>query len=297
MNTAEAAKHKWHGILTSMGIDAGYLSRKHTPCPLCGGKDRFRYLDFQGNGTWVCNQCCATPSDGFGLLMRYTGQDFATIAKEIDSLIDNIKDDKPVKKSDPKPRLDRLAKMSRKLTGTDTASAYLQGRGLTVQPINVRYAPEYGYYEAGKCVGKYPVMIARVQDAAGKRVSFHVTYLADVPQRKKILPPDGTITGCGIYLGPAAEHMIIGEGIETTLAGMQMHGLPGIAAISAGGMERLALPEIVKDVKILADADENFTGQKAAYTLANKLAMAGISIEVLVPAKLGTDFADMIAKP
>ena len=28
-------------------------------CPMCGGKDRFRFDDKGGRGTWICSQCGA----------------------------------------------------------------------------------------------------------------------------------------------------------------------------------------------------------------------------------------------
>ena len=32
---------KWQSIFSSLGIDVG--NGKHCPCPVCGGKDRFRF--------------------------------------------------------------------------------------------------------------------------------------------------------------------------------------------------------------------------------------------------------------
>lgn len=298
MNTSQVAQHKWRGILTSFGIDEAFLTGKHGACPMCGGKDRFRFLDYEGKGTWVCNQCQPKPADGFDLLMQFSGQSFADLAKEIDSIIGNVSVDTPLKKKDPKVRLNHLAQMSRPLNGNDPASRYLKSRGITVKPYNVRYAESYGYFSDDGFKGRYPVMIARVQTAAGERITFHITYLTKAGQKasvdtpKKILPPDGTINGCGIYLGPVSRHMIIGEGIETALAGQQTYNAPAIAAISAGGMERIQIPDQVKEITILADADENYTGQKAAYALANRLAVHGRYVEVVIPKKLGTDFAD-----
>ncbi|MDO4879526.1 MAG: primase-helicase zinc-binding domain-containing protein, partial [Neisseria sp.] len=41
-----AAYGRWPEIHAALGIPAKLLNtRKHQPCPHCGGKDRFRYTD------------------------------------------------------------------------------------------------------------------------------------------------------------------------------------------------------------------------------------------------------------
>lgn len=63
-----AATGRWFEILTYQGITPDALTTKHTPCPGCGGKDRFRYLD-DDEGGWICGQGgIATGGDGFKLL-------------------------------------------------------------------------------------------------------------------------------------------------------------------------------------------------------------------------------------
>ena len=60
----EAQGH-WTKILISNGIDEKFLKNKHGPCPVCGGKDRFRFDNKDGRGTFFCNHC--GPGDGVGL--------------------------------------------------------------------------------------------------------------------------------------------------------------------------------------------------------------------------------------
>jgi putative DNA primase/helicase len=45
-DVAAAATGHWPDLLTTMGIDTP-RGGKHGPCPICGGKDRFR-LDDKG---------------------------------------------------------------------------------------------------------------------------------------------------------------------------------------------------------------------------------------------------------
>jgi hypothetical protein len=66
-----ATQGRWASfILPALGIDVPHNPRKHGPCPFCGGKDRFRFDDQDGRGTWFCNQCDPQAGDGFALVMK-----------------------------------------------------------------------------------------------------------------------------------------------------------------------------------------------------------------------------------
>ena len=41
--TKERAVGRWKSILPAFGVTPQQLTGKHGPCPLCGGKDRFRF--------------------------------------------------------------------------------------------------------------------------------------------------------------------------------------------------------------------------------------------------------------
>jgi phage/plasmid primase-like uncharacterized protein len=73
-NALTAATGHWILILQAAGISPQFLQNKHGPCPICGGKDRFRLDNIDGRGTYFCNQCGA--GDGLNLLKKFTG--FAT---------------------------------------------------------------------------------------------------------------------------------------------------------------------------------------------------------------------------
>lgn len=65
------AQGRWHNlILPALGIDVPGNPRKHGPCPFCGGRDRFRFDDRDGLGSWFCNQCDPQAGDGFALAMK-----------------------------------------------------------------------------------------------------------------------------------------------------------------------------------------------------------------------------------
>lgn len=68
------ARGHWSEILPALGIGAEYLSNRHGPCPGCGGKDRFRFDDKDGRGTFVCGGGGdPLTGDGFDLLQHVFG--------------------------------------------------------------------------------------------------------------------------------------------------------------------------------------------------------------------------------
>lgn len=86
----ESAKGHWSSILGVLaGLTQKQLSDKHQPCPLCGGTDRYRFDDQDGNGSWFCNKCGGkTHSGGAGngmdMLMRKNDWDFKRAASEVE---------------------------------------------------------------------------------------------------------------------------------------------------------------------------------------------------------------------
>ena len=66
----QASDGKWRDILARLSIELPAHAKQHGPCPACGGKDRFRFDDQDGRGTWFCNQCTPQAGDGFALVMN-----------------------------------------------------------------------------------------------------------------------------------------------------------------------------------------------------------------------------------
>ena len=59
--------------------------KKKTPCPACGGRDRFWYDDKNGNGDYFCQQCSA--GDGFSLIQKVTGLSFPESIAEVAAIV------------------------------------------------------------------------------------------------------------------------------------------------------------------------------------------------------------------
>lgn len=290
----DAASGRWRSILTVLGMPERALSGKHGPCPMCGGRDRFRFDDKEGRGTYFCSGCGA--GDGVQLAMGLTNLGFADVAREIERIVGTAP------KSSPKPErtaadkvaaLRRVFKESVPIERGDQACSYLAGRGLALYdlPLSIRLHPGMRYLDDGKMLGTFPAMLAIVTDSAGRAVSMHRTYLQDgrkapVPAAKKLMQ-GLPLPGAAIRLTPVSRTLGIAEGIETALAASELFEVPTWSCISTSGIETFAPPEGVEHIVIFADHDENFAGQAAAYRAAHRLALRGFEVEVCIPPAVG----------
>ena len=72
----------WRQTLENYGCHLP-SGRHHGPCPVCGGKDRFRFDDKEGRGTWFCSQCDPQSGGGLLLLSRFLGKPTIEVANEL----------------------------------------------------------------------------------------------------------------------------------------------------------------------------------------------------------------------
>ena len=294
LDVRTVARGRWRDILMAFGMDERTLSGRHVPCPLCGGKDRFRFDDKEGRGTYFCSGCGA--GDGVQLAIGVTGHPFKDVAQQIERLAGTV----PLAASghertddDKLAALRRVFRESAPIQHDDEAYRYLAGRGLALYdlPQSIRLHPGLQYRDGGAVTGTFPAMLATVTDSTGKAVSMHRTYLQDarkapVPAPKKLMQ-GLTLVGAAIRLAPVSQVLGIAEGIETALAASERFGVPVWSCISAQGIESFAPPDGVKEVVIFADHDQNFTGQKAAYAAAHRLTLKGFEVEVCIPPTMG----------
>lgn len=289
---------KWHTTLIAMGMPEECLNGKNQPCPMCGGKDRFRFTDYENAGLYICTGC--GNGNGWNLAQKYFDINFATAAKQIKSILGLTKGgmvDNP--KFNPIPALKRMAHLSKSLDNTLSVCKYLDSRGFTAYPEGLRQG-RVPFYKDMKKVGEYDTLISLVKDWEGNAITYHLTYIddgkkADIDPYRKIMPGKGTITGSAIRLHNDFEDTIcVAEGIESAWGAYEDCKHPAFAVINAGCMESFIPPEGVTSVWIYADNDRNYTGQSAAYKLAKRLMMKGIEAWVFVPDRIGQDWNDVL---
>jgi len=290
------ARNRWPSILEALGIDPRYLTGKHGPCPVCGGKDRFRFTDKDGDGLHICNQHGS--GDGFRLLMDVYGWDFKHTVKEVSALVDTATLSTPKPQKSPeqiRADLKRVFDGCKKAVWTDPVGLYLKGRRITAMP-DVLCHPGLEYYGESNAI--YPCMVAVVRNPAGKPIALHRTYVyqgqkAPVETPRKGMTPVEPIRGAYIRLFQALPEMGIAEGIETACHAHQLFSMPVWSVINTTNMEGFNPPEGVTHLHIFGDNDLNFAGQRSAYILANRLSLNGLKVSVHIPPWDGHDWADM----
>lgn len=111
----------------------------------------------------------------------------------------------------------------------------------------------------------------------------------------------GPMAGCVIRLWPQADKtMVVGEGVETTLAAatrITYRGKPlqpAWATGCAGNMKRLPVIDGVEHLILLVDNDASGTGQQAAEECTQRWNAAGRKVTRLIPKKSQTDFNDLV---
>ena len=300
MRTFEAAHGRWREILPALGIPPQILDGNDRPCPLCGGKDRFRFDDKHGDGDYFCRGC--KPGKGIKLLQGFHGWDFARAAREVDQIIGNLPPSRQRTKAPPEDMCG-LYHQSLPVAADNEVGSYLANRCIPgPYPKALRYVPAMMHWPTRT---KHPGMLAVFYDVNGKATTMQRTYLTEDGRKADVERPRVNMhgrtlpSGGAIRLGPIAETMGIAEGVETALSAFVLFGVPVWATTSAVLLERWQPPPEVKRVVVYSDADFNFVGQAAAYKLAARLVFEAKrdkierEVGVMVP-PLGKDWNDVL---
>jgi hypothetical protein len=146
-----------------------------------------------------------------------------------------------------------------------------------------------------------PCLIALMRDPLTD-APLGIQRIALVERAGRIEKIDRRMLGRGgvVKLYPAAERLVVGEGIETTLAGatrISRWGAllqPAWSAVASGVLSNLPPIPGVERLVILVDNDVNGAGQAAALRCAERWSRAGREVVRLTPKHPGTDFNDLI---
>ncbi len=308
------AHGRWPNFLLHLGLEHRMIKeRACMPCPFCGGDDRFQFTDKFGEGNYHCRGC--GPGGGFQLAQQLTGMDFHRVLEAAEKYFGTCPFPAHARRGDVSP--DRMKKLAQRIWSEahpvihgDEVDRYLVSRGIELgqYPSVLRTHPALGYYQkddTGKSrkVAEYPAMLASIQGSDNSMVSLHRTYL---PEGRKLAANDAKkvltsgITGAAVRLFEATDELALTEGIEKSFAVHLRTGKPTWAALNAGNLEKLWIPDSVTQVSIYADndADGDFAGQAYAFALARRLKReekAGVrrQVQVFVPKWPGVDWSDI----
>ncbi|MGG7866252.1 DUF927 domain-containing protein [Klebsiella aerogenes] len=224
-----AAADRWPSVLASLHINVSDSPRKHTACPACGGKDRFRFDD-GGRGSFICNQCGA--GDGLDLIRKVNKCDTTEAARlaadvlGIDYRVDEHNEEvarqrrelmeaerqqrKQVRQQraamDAEQRRQAFARRYAELRqeAAQAESEYLTGKGLqgftflvlSTGDLLLPLVDDTGTVTAAQTIT--PQGEKRLLSGSAKRGAYHAVNAADAPQ--SVLIAEGLATALSVYL-------------------------------------------------------------------------------------------------
>ncbi len=275
----KAARGRWSEILPALEIASTHLVNTHGPCPGCGGKDRFRFDDREGRGTFICGQGTGEPiaGDGFELLCHANKWSKSTALEKVNTLLESGELPEPVpRKPTAKPKsnsniaktVNRLLKLAKP---APTDHPYLESKGLSADGLNVNnngwlLFPMTGVDgEITSCQQVSPDGAKRYINGSRPNGSYWLN---------KEEFDDGRLF---VVEGPA-DALALGEIGFTAACAFGTNNLKAAAR---------ALETQFPDIKIILAPDNDKAGQKAAKNS---------SWPVIYPASQETDWADMFQK-
>ncbi|MBF0165453.1 MAG: hypothetical protein HQM01_13310, partial [Magnetococcales bacterium] len=261
-----AAQGHWREILTNLGMDPTYLTNKHGPCPFCGGRDRWRWDDRDGNGSGICSQC--GPGDGFhlaGKLLRLDPKaDFGEILRRVADVLGvepgRTRDPRPPRSAPrPEPRHDEPPSWMDDVPPPDACDA---PGGEESRPGNEspRHDPATIWASCGPAPDDHPYLIKKGVQAHGLRLYRGGATIARTPldgalvvplcgldgrlqtiqfiteAGAKLLLPGHPKKGAFFTIGEPTGTVCLSEGFATGASVHEATGHQTIVAIDAGNL-------------------------------------------------------------
>ncbi|AOM42984.1 DNA primase [Xenorhabdus hominickii] len=237
--------YHWENLLSACGIDIP-AKGKHGACPVCGGTDRFHFIDDHHHGNWHCRQCdYPNYGDGLDLVARTKGVSITEAAKIIAGVL-------ALPLPEPKPARETIQ---------------------TTQSI----AEKVASLMAQTVAGQSPYLAAKGLDFPNQRLLLNnSTLLALTTLDKKvtgaqIITPNGEKKllsgsqkkGAFISVSELEDHpdtVLITEGYATALTANLLYKGTVLAALDAGNLYSVAkaIRERWSDTKIILAADNDW---------------------------------------
>lgn len=186
----------------------------------------------------------------------------------------------------------------RPVSARTLAAAHIHGRRVRRPPLGItalRSHPDapVSVYRPGRA--RLPALLAAVSDAAGALTAVEVTYLDPNGRRSgRLRVPRKTIglvpPGSAVRLDPAAEDLLVAEGVFTALSAGERFELPAWALLSTSNLRRWTPPAGVR--RVLIAADRGRAGEAAAAELRAQLRARGLAATVRLPPAAHGDWND-----
>ncbi|HCJ7419333.1 TPA: DUF927 domain-containing protein [Enterobacter hormaechei subsp. xiangfangensis] len=250
------AAGSWESLLPQCGVTVPPKGR-HGPCAICGGSDRFHYIDDHGGGEWHCRQCDEpNHGDGLDLIARSQGITITAAAQKVSSVLGVDARTPEPKPAREKPQTDIAGKVAALVAKASPGqSAYLASKGLQCP---------FPMLSDGS-------LLLVLKNGAGATTGAQVIK----PDGNKRLVAGTVKKGsfCVVNSGETPKTVIIAEGLATALSVQQFRpDATIIAAIDAGNL--LPVSQVMRqrnpDAQIIIAADNDIkpgepnTGKSAA---------------------------------
>ncbi|CRL60733.1 DUF927 domain-containing protein [Proteus mirabilis] len=255
----KASQGRWLYILANLGITVPD-NHKHGACPKCGGKDRFRFDDKNGKGTWFCNQC--GHGDGLDLVKLVTGKETKIACQEVNKIIllPAFKEiaPTPIKKVSAKKGIEHYEKI--KAFCSLGESQYLINKGLANHQCLITHQ-QYTQGEFSFPVGSLLLPLVGTDSLikGGQLISLN---------GEKSLLSGSTLSGSFIVVRQPEkkplEQIVITEGFATGLSLSKCLDALIVASVSATNLVKVAqqLRAQYPDAKIIIAGDNDFVDGK-----------------------------------
>lgn len=305
-----SAANRWPEILMAHGISEKYLSGKHSPCPIHGGKDGFRFTD-EGKGYGICATCTEGKfKDGFVWIALKNGisntEAFKRVAQYLDlNAISSLQQDKGKQFSFPtkKPHNQEANKLEeeqrlltkKRVAGTHAGNilsncvwkshSYLQNKGVNQSVLVNKTNYDIHYQKINSHTGKIQnkkqtiyagALIIPIYDINKHEQLIGAQFINANGSRAYITD---TLIVEGIHIIKGNDnlpHVAAVEGYATGLSVFTVTGATVIVTFDANGIEskaeRLQASFSSKQLVFFGDNDSHkqFTGNKAAEKAAHK---------------------------
>lgn len=318
----------WIPTLIRLGVDSSFLNGKHGPCLFCGGKDRWRFTNYQGKGVFICNQCTPEGGNGAEIVMRLFGCSYGEAMDEIKekAVVAPKTNGKAIKEKEFKENREKFLSIYKSLKpGRDTpAEKYLRSRKITF-PTPFKYHQSeskiitLGCFWIDSYLQGFGAMAWKVIDyLSGGITQLHLTVLTEEGKKAPLQQPK--LYTKSIMELPKESHrfaplvlsdpkrIVLTEGIETGLSVHEIFKIIDagivpptiIACLDAGMLSRFRpAPGLPADAEymICADNDQSETGINSAKAChARIISEPGFrgTANIYMPSETGEDWADVL---
>ncbi|MGC0938785.1 primase-helicase zinc-binding domain-containing protein [Pantoea agglomerans] len=263
-DTVKAATGFWPQLLPALGISV-LAGGRHGACPACGGKDRFRFDNQDGRGTWLCNQCGA--GDGLNLVEKALSISAKEAAMKVAGMLGTLPESAPVMHDEAadksRAQADAAARAQALIAAavSRTDNAYLSSKGL-------QGTHALTLADTLRCGGiNFAAGDVLIPLTGEDGTAVNVQLISAAGDKRTL--PGGQVKGTYWLAGePDAKTLWLTEGYATGLTVHRLTGQVVYVALSANNLPALAkrLRESYPDalMMIAADRDDNGIGQLKA---------------------------------